>query len=145
MNRIESIPYVGKVPQKLSAAQIAVAVGLGIVGICIIAASMKMSDRATMAAMYAAEAPNRFLATELALLKVNAMSGESRVAARLYFGIEECFRTSHPIPLDQDNLEPARAALTACARNQLGALHAVGGPALEREGEALLRKLGLLQ
>jgi hypothetical protein len=144
MNRIESIEFVGsdQAPQKLSPAKIAVAAGLAVVGVCIIAASMKMSDRATMAAMYAAEAPNRFLATELGLLKVNAMSGESRVAARLYFGIEECFRSSHPIPFDQDL---AHAVLIACARNQLGALHAAGGPVLEKDGESLLRKLGLLQ
>lgn len=134
-----------KPPEKLTAAQIAVAVALGIVAISIIAASMKTSDRATMAATIASEAPNRFLAAELAQLKAAAIRGDSRIAARLYFGIEECFKSTHPVPLDPEDLEPARTALSACARNQLGALHAVGGPAMAAEGEAFLSNLGLLR
>jgi hypothetical protein len=143
--RTESPQREDEALQKLPAAQISVALGLGIVGICIVAASMKTSDRATMAATAAAGAPNRFLAAELATLKAAAMRGDSRVAARAYFGIEECFRSTHPVPFDEGSFEVGRAVLTACAQNQIGALHAVGGPALASEGEVLLGNLGLLR
>jgi hypothetical protein len=142
---VDEAPPSSRGAYELTPAQTAMAALLGVIGVCIIAASFRVSDRATLAAREAAEAPARFLNVELAQLKAAAIRGESRVAARLYFGIEECFRSTHAVPFDPENLRRANETLTACAENQLGTLHAAGGSALVREGRLLLQSLSLLR
>ena len=69
------------------------------------------------------EAADRFLANELAVLRIIAISSDSPVPGRLYLGIEECFGKSVV---------------------ELGRLHAQGGPAMAEKGRALLSQIGLL-
>lgn len=117
--------------------------GIGIVvALAIVAASLRMTEGAIDRAVAEREAADRFLANELAVLRIMAMSSDSPVPARLYLGIEECFGKSVAIPFESE--EAGRRTLAACAQMELGRLHAQGGPAMAEKGRALLSQIGLL-
>jgi hypothetical protein len=113
-----------------------------VVALAIVAASLRMTEGAIDRAVADREAADRFLANELAVLRIMAMSSDSPVPARLYLGIEECFGKSVAIPFEGD--EAGRRTLAACAQMELGRLHAQGGPAMAEKGRALLSQIGLL-
>ena len=116
-------------------------VGL-VVAVAVVAASLRMTEGAIDRAVAEREAADRFLANELAVLRIMAMSSDSPVPARLYLGIEECFGKSVAIPFEGN--EAGRRTLAAGAQMELGRLHAQGGPAMAEKGRALLSQIGLL-
>ena len=107
-----------------------------VVAVAVVTASLRMTEGAIDRAVADREAADRFLARELAVLRIMAMSSDSPVPARLYLGIEECFDKSVAIPFEGD--EAGRRTLAACAQMELGRLHAQGGPAMAEKGRALL-------
>ena len=113
-----------------------------VVAVAVVAASLRMTEGAIDRAVAEREAADRFLANELAVLRIMAMSSDSPVPARLYLGIEECFGKSVAIPFEGD--EAGRRTLVACAQMELGRLHAQGGLAMAEKGRALLSQIGLL-
>ena len=117
--------------------------GIAVVAaVAVVAASLRMTESAIDRAVAEREAAERFLANELAVLRIMAMSSDSPVPGRLYLGIEECFGKSVAIPFEGE--EAGRRTLTACAQMELGRLHAQGGPAMAEKGRALLSQIGLL-
>jgi hypothetical protein len=123
---------------RLAIAGIAVVVALAVV-----TASLRMTEGAIDRAVAEREAANRFLATELQVLRMMAMSSESPIPARLYLGIEECFGKNVAMPFDSE--QAGRRTLATCAQMELGRLHAQGGPAMAEKGRALLGQIGLLK
>ena len=113
-----------------------------VVALAVVAASLRMTEGAIERAVAERETANRFLATELAVLRVMAMSSDSPVPARLYLGIEDCFGKSVAVPFESE--EAGRRPLVACAQMELGRLHAQGGAAMAEKGRALLSQIGLL-
>src|SRR3954451_19551339 len=113
-----------------------------VAALAVVAASLRMTEGAIDRAVAEREAAERYLAVELAVLRIMAMSSDSPVPARLYLGIEECFGKSVAIPFQGD--EAGRRTLLACAQMELGRLHAQGGPAMAEKGRALLSQIGLL-
>ena len=73
-----------------------------VVAVAVVAASLRMTEGAIDRAVAEREAADRFLANELAVLRIMAMSSDSPVPARLYLGIEECFGKSVAIPFEGD-------------------------------------------
>jgi hypothetical protein len=126
----------------LSSYRLAIAGIAVVVAVAVVAASLRMTEGAIDRAVAEREAAERFLASELAVLRIMAMSSDSPVPARLYLGIEECFGKSVAIPFEGD--EAGRRTLAACAQMELGRLHAQGGPAMAEKGRALLSQIGLL-
>ena len=114
-----------------------------VVAVAVVTASLRMTEGAIDRAVADREAADRFLARELAVLRIMAMSSDSPVPARLYLGIEECFDKSVAIPFEGD--EAGRRTLAACAQMELGRLHAQGGSAMAEKGRALLSQIGLLK
>ena len=133
-------PRKGKV---LTGYRLAIAGIAVVVALAVITASLRMTEGAIDRAVAEREAASRFLASELAVLRMMAMSSEGPVPARLYLGIEECFYKSVAVPFD--NEEAGRRMLAACAQAELGRLHAQGGPAMAEKGRALLAQIGLLK
>ena len=133
-------PRKGKV---LSGYRLAIAGIVLVVALAVLAASLRMTEGAIDRAVAEREAASRFLASELAVLRMMAMSSESPVPARLYLGIEECFHKSVAMPFDSE--EAGRRTLITCAQAELGRLHAQGGPAMAEKGRALLAQIGLLK
>ena len=117
-----------------------IAMVVGVIGLSVLSASVRITDRAVARAVEDREAPARFLAEELSALRLLAMTSASVVPARLYLGIEECFRKSTPVPFDS---QIARQSLANCADAELGRLHAQGGATLERRGSEFLLQAGL--
>src|SRR5262245_11862605 len=113
-----------------------------VVALAVVAASLRMTEGAVDRAVAEREAADRFLASELAVLRIMAMSSDSPVPARLYLGIEECFDKSVAIPFESE--QAGRRTLVACAQMELGRLHAQGGPAMAEKGRAVLAQIGLL-
>ena len=113
-----------------------------VVALAVVAASLRMTEGAIDRAVADREAADRFIASELAVLRIMAMSSDSPVPARLYLGIEECFGKSVAIPFEGE--EAGRRTLAACAQMELGRLHAQGGPAMAEKGRALLAQIGLI-
>jgi hypothetical protein len=114
-----------------------------VVALAVLTASLRMTDGAIDRAVAEREAANRFLASELAVLRMMAMSSDTPVPARLYLGIEDCFAKSVAMPFESD--EAGRRTLVNCAQIELGRLHAQGGPAMAEKGRALLAQVGLLR
>jgi hypothetical protein len=114
-----------------------------VVAVAVVAASLRMTEGAIDRAVAEREAADRFLANELAVLRIMAMSPDGPVPARLYLGIEECFGKSVAIPFQGE--EAGQRTLAACAQMELGRLHAQGGPAMAEKGRALLSQIGLLK
>jgi hypothetical protein len=112
-----------------------------VVALAVITASARMTEREINRAVAERDAANRFLADELSGLRLMAMSSESPVPARLYLGIEECFKRSVAVPFG--SAEAARGTVAACAEMELGRLHAQGGAAMADKGRGVLVQVGL--
>ena len=120
--------------------QLALATLLAIAALAVVIAAVRMTDRAVYRAVEAREAPARFLADQLGALRLFAMTAPSPVPARLYLGIEECFKARVPVPFDDEHLPLARQTLATCADMELGRLYAQGGAPLAEEGGRVLRQ-----
>ena len=128
--------------QTLSNLGLAIAGIVVIVALVVISASFRMTERAISRAVTERETASRFLADELSVLRLMAVSSESPVPARLYLGIEECFQKNVAVPFESP--EAGRRMLAACAQMELGRLHAQGGAAMAEKGRGVLRQVGLL-
>lgn len=124
--------------------QLAIAVIVAVAALAVVMAAMRMTDEAVYRAVEARQAPERFLADELSALRLMAMSDRSVVPARLYLGIEECFKSRAAVPFDEENLAPARQTLAICADMEIGRLYAQGGLAMAEEGRRVLQQAGVL-
>ena len=145
-----AIPQEHAVPGKalskdktLSNVGLAIAAVVVIVALVVISASFRMTERAINRAVLEREAAGQFIAEELSGLRLMAMSSESPVPARLYLGIEECFRKSVAVPFDSQ--EAGKRMVAACAEMELGRLHAQGGAAMAEKGRGVLAQVGLLR
>jgi hypothetical protein len=129
--------------QTLNNVGLAIAGLVVIVALVVISASFRMTERAISRAVTEREAASRFLADELSVLRLMAMSSESPVPARLYLGIEECFQKNVAVPFESP--EAGRRMLAACGQMELGRLHAQGGAAMAEKGRAVLGQVGLVK
>ena len=129
--------------QTLNNLGLAIAGVVVIVALVVISASFRMTERAISRAVTERETASRFLADELSVLRLMAVSSESPVPARLYLGIEECFQKNVAVPFESP--EAGRRMLAACAQMELGRLHAQGGAAMAEKGRAVLGQIGLLK
>lgn len=118
---------------------------VAVTALAVITASLRMTERAIDSAVAQREAASRFLADELSVLRLMALSARSPVPARLYLGMEDCFKASVAMPFDSEDLRVARQRLVACAEIELGRLHAQGGAGMAEEGQRILREIGLLR
>jgi hypothetical protein len=109
----------------------------------VVIAAQRVTDGAIYRALEAREAPERFLASELAALRLMAMSASSPVPGRLYLGIEQCFKARVAVPFDDAHIADARQTLATCADMEVGRLYAQGGEKLAEQGRAVLRQAGL--
>ena len=114
-----------------------------IAALAVISASMKMTERSISRAVEQREAAGRFLVAELSVLRMMAISSESPVPARLYLGIEECFRKNVAVPFESE--DAGRRTLALCAQMEVGRLHSQGGAPMAEKGRALLGQIGLLK
>ena len=125
----------------LSNVGLAIAAVVVIVALVVISASFRMTERAISRAVAEREAASRFLADELSGLRLMAMSSESPVPARLYLGIEECFKKNVAVAFESP--EAGRRIVAACAEMARGRLHAQGGLAMAERGRGVLFQVGL--
>src|SRR4051794_38508882 len=116
----------------LSGYRLAIAGIAVVVALAVVAASLRMTEGAIDRAVAEREAADRYLAVELAVLRIMAMSSDSPVPARLYLGIEECFGKSVAIPFEGD--EAGRRTLLACAQMELGPAARAGRARHGRKG-----------
>src|SRR5918911_698410 len=126
--------------RSLTEFQLALAILLAIAALAVVIAAVRMTDRAVYRAVEAREAPARFLADQLGALRLFAMTAPNPIPARLYLGIEECFKARVPVPFDDEHLPLARQTLATCADMELGRLYAQGGAPLAEEGQRVLRQ-----
>ena len=113
---------------------------VGVAALAVVIATVRLTDQAVYRSLEEREAPNRFLDQELGTLRLIAKTSTSTVPARLYLGIDECFRRRIPLPFD-DAL--ARSALIVCADMEIGGLRAHGGARMAEEGEKVLHDVGI--
>jgi hypothetical protein len=116
---------------------------LGIAALAVVIAAVRITDRAVYRAVEAREAPVRFLAEELGALRLIAMTAPEPIPARLYLGIEECFKARVAIPFDEQHLALARQTLGTCADMEIGRLYTQGGAALAAQGRRVLEQAGV--
>ena len=126
--------------RRLSEFQIAIAAMVGIAALCVVIASVRLTDSTIRQSVDRQEAPQRFLAQELSVLRLMAISSRSVVPARLYLGMEECFRSRAPVPFDERRIGEAREVLAACGELEIGRLQAQGGRVMAEEGRRVLRE-----
>ena len=100
--------------QTLNNVGLAIAGVVVIVALVVISASFRMTERAISRAVTERETASRFLAEELSVLRLMAVSSESPVPARLYLGIEECFQKNVAVPFESP--EAGRRMLAACGQ-----------------------------
>lgn len=129
----------------LSNFQLTIGLIVAVAAVSVVAASFRMTERAIDRAVARREAAGRFLANELSVLRTMAVTSQSPVPARLYLGIDECFRESAAMPFDSDDPATGRRVIAACAEKELGRLFAQGGPAMADDGKRILQQIGLLQ
>ena len=115
-----------------------------VTALVVITAALRLTERQIQRAVEEREAAQRFLASELPGLRLMAMSSESPVPARLYLGIEECFRKNAPMPFIGEDEAAARRTLAMCGQMELGRLHSQGGRAMAEKGRGVLAEVGLL-
>jgi|SRR5690242_316900 hypothetical protein len=127
----------------LSEFQLAIAIMIAIAALAVVIAAVRMTDRGIYRAVEEREAPERFLANELAPLRFMAMSATSGIPGRLYLGIEECFKARVAMPFSADDLALGRQTLATCADMEIGRLEAQGGAAMAERGRAVLRDAGI--
>jgi len=84
------------------------------------AVHVRLTDSTIRQSVDRQEAPQRFLAQELSVLRLMAISSRSVVPARLYLGMEECFRSRAPVPFDERRIAEAREVLAACGELEIG-------------------------
>jgi hypothetical protein len=145
---IEFVPRVLALPARaprMSEFHLVMAIIAAVAALVVVTAAVRMTERSINQAVDAREAPVRFLADELAALRLMALSSKSVVPARLYIGIDECFRQRAPIPFDEAHLALAKQNLAACADMELGRLYAQGGPEMAQQGRDVLRQTALLK
>jgi hypothetical protein len=118
---------------------------VAVAAVSVVAASLRMTERAIDRAVAQREAAGRFLANELSVLRTVAVTSKSPVPARLYLGIEECFKASVAMPFNNEDLSAGHHTLVACAEMELGRLDAQGGAAMANEGSGTLKQIGLLK
>ncbi|HYX81749.1 MAG TPA: hypothetical protein VE714_05105 [Gemmatimonadales bacterium] len=123
--------------------QLALAIIVAVAALAVVIAAQRVTDGAIYRALEAREAPERFLASELAALRLMAMSASSPVPGRLYLGIEQCFKARVAVPFDDEHSADARQTLASCADMEVGRLYAQGGEKLAEQGRAVLRQAGL--
>lgn len=123
--------------------QLALLAILAIAALAVVIAAVRVADRAVYRAAEAREAPARFLADQLGALRLIAMTAPSPVPARLYLGIEECFKARVAVPFDEAHLPLARETLAACADMEVGRLYAQGGAGLAEQGRRVLQQAGV--
>jgi hypothetical protein len=128
-----------------SSFQLAIGIIVAVAAVAVVAASLRMTERAIDSAVAQREAASRFLADELSVLRLMALSSRSPVPARLYLGMEDCFKASVAMPFDGEGAAAARQQLAACAEMELGRLYAQGGAGMAGEGQRILREIGLLK
>ena len=129
----------------LSNFQFVIGIIVAVTALAVITASLRMTERAIDSAVADREAASRFLADELSVLRLMAMTSRSPVPARLYLGIEDCFKASVAVPFDHEAPAAARQRLLACAEMELGRLSVQGGRGMADEGRQILREIGLLK
>jgi hypothetical protein len=134
-------PAAGK--PALSQFQLAIAIMIAIAALAVVIAAMRMTDRGMYRALEAREAPERFLANELAALRFMAMSATSAIPGRLYLGIEECFKARVGVPFSEADVQFGRQTLATCADMEIGRLEAQGGATMAERGRAVLRDAGV--
>jgi hypothetical protein len=127
----------------LSQFQLAIAVMIAIAALAVVIAAVRMTDRGIYRALETREAPERFLANELAALRFMAMSARSGIPGRLYLGIEECFKARVAVPFSEDEVALGRQTLATCADMEIGRLEAQAGPIMAERGRAVLRDAGV--
>jgi hypothetical protein len=81
---------------------------VGVAALAVVVASLRMTEHAIDKAVAQREAAGRFLASELSVLRMMAMTSQSPVPARLYLGIEECFQKSVAVPADATRWQRAQ-------------------------------------
>lgn len=117
--------------------QLALATMVGIAAISVVVASLRLTDASVQRGLDEREAPERFLAQELSVLRLTAMTSASVVPGRLYLGIEECFRARAPVPFAAS---AAAGVLATCEELEIGRLQAQGGTRMADEGRRVLRE-----
>jgi hypothetical protein len=120
--------------------QLALAVIIAVAALAVVIAAQRVTDGAIYRALEARDAPERFLTGELETLRLMAMSSPSPVPARLYLGIEQCFRQRVAIPFRDEHVADAKQTLATCADMEIGRLEAQGGATLAEQGRAVLRQ-----
>jgi len=141
-NDAATAPKRARAPRKpvVTQFQLAMAAIVAIAALAVIIATVRMTDRAVYQAVEAREAPARFLADRLGALRLLAMTSPSPVPARLYLGIEECFKARVAVPFDEEHLPLARQTLETCADMEIGRLYAQGGATLAGQGRRILEQ-----
>ena len=123
--------------------QLVLAVMCAVAALAVVIAAVRVTDHSIYRAVEAREAPERFLANELGALRLIAMTSASPVPARLYLGIEECYKQRVAVPFDEKQVGDAQQALATCADMEIGRLYAQGGATLAAQGRAVLRQAGV--
>lgn len=129
----------------LSTFHLTIVLIVAVAAVSVVAASFRMTERAIDRAVSQREAAGRFVANELSVLRTMAVTSETSVAARLYLGIEECFRENVGMPFDSEDLSAARRTVASCAEKELGRLFSQGGPAMAEDGRRILTTIGVLK
>jgi hypothetical protein len=114
-----------------------------VAAVSVVAASQRITERAIVKAVEEREAAARFLASELSVLRMMALTSERPVAARLYLGIEECFKARMPVPFDPEQAPEAKKLLAECGEIELGRLYSQGGGAMANDGRQVLQQAGV--
>jgi hypothetical protein len=122
-----------------------ITVMVAVAALAVVIASLRMTDRAINRAVAQREAASRFLADELSVLRALAVTSRSPVPARLFLGMEECFRRAVALPFDTGDLAAARRLVKECAEIEIGRLYAQGGAAMADEGRRVLQETGILK
>ncbi|MFN2644799.1 MAG: hypothetical protein ABR570_07410 [Burkholderiales bacterium] len=123
---------------------LALATIVAIAALAVVIAAVRITDRALYRAVEAREAPARFVTDELRGLRLMAMTAASPVPARLYLGIEECFRARVAVPFDEEHRPLAQQTHGTCADMEIGRLYAQGGAKLAAQGRLVLRQAGVV-
>ena len=124
---------------------IVIAAIIAVAALAVVIASLRITDRAIDRAVRQREAAGLFLAEELSVLRALAVTSRSPVPARLYLGMEECFKRGVALPFDTNDLAAGRRLLRECAEIELGRLYAQGGGAMADDGRRVLQETGLLK
>ena len=129
------IRHAPRAGEALKPFHLVIAAMVAVAALLVVMASLRLTDEAVTRTVDEREAPARFLAEQLGTLRLVAMTSTSVVPARLYLGIEQCFRDRAPIPFDEG---AARSTLGTCAELELGRLQAQGGARMAAEGKTVL-------